>query len=64
MEMSDSAILAICVSASVSAYYVTAAATDMFMRWTRSKNIAAHGWPPKHVDADGDPVDLLEQEGE
>ena len=23
-------------------------------RYFRSKNIAAHGWPPEHCDADGD----------
>lgn len=23
-------------------------------RWLRSRNIVAQGWPPKHLDADGD----------
>lgn len=23
-------------------------------RWLRSRNIAARGWPPAHLDADGD----------
>ena len=23
-------------------------------RWIRHKNIAARGWPPAHLDADGD----------
>lgn len=26
----------------------------MWNRYMRSKNIAAHGWPPPHCDADGD----------
>lgn len=26
-------------------------------RWVRHLNIKAHGWPPAHLDADGDPVD-------
>lgn len=26
----------------------------MFNRWCRRKNIAEHGWPPEHLDADGD----------
>lgn len=25
-----------------------------FNRWMRSRNIAARGWPPAHLDADGD----------
>jgi hypothetical protein len=24
-------------------------------RYLRSRNIAARGWPPEHLDADGDP---------
>lgn len=23
-------------------------------RWIRHRNIVAHGWPPDHLDADGD----------
>lgn len=26
----------------------------MLNRWCRHKNIAAKGWPPPHLDADGD----------
>lgn len=26
----------------------------IFNRWMRSRNIAARGWPPEHLDADGD----------
>lgn len=26
----------------------------MFNRWCRTRNIAAKGWPPAHLDADGD----------
>ena len=26
----------------------------MHTRWVRSRNIARHGWPPPHCDADGD----------
>lgn len=26
-------------------------------RWIRHKNIAAKGWPPSHLDADGDPIE-------
>jgi hypothetical protein len=26
-------------------------------RWMRHLNIKAHGWPPAHLDADGDPVE-------
>lgn len=25
-------------------------------RWLRHKNIVARGWPPEHLDADGDVV--------
>ena len=25
-------------------------------RWIRHRNIVAQGWPPPHLDADGDPV--------
>jgi hypothetical protein len=25
-----------------------------FNRWIRSRNIASKGWPPPHLDADGD----------
>ena len=25
-------------------------------RYFRSKNIASQGWPPTHLDADGDPI--------
>ena len=28
----------------------------MYSRMLRSRNIAARGWPPAHLDADGDPV--------
>lgn len=32
-------------------------------RYFRSRNIAKHGWPPSHCDADGDfrPSDLKEE---
>lgn len=25
-------------------------------RWIRHRNIAVAGWPPEHLDADGDPI--------
>lgn len=27
-----------------------------FNRWMRHRNIKAHGWPPAHCNADGDPI--------
>jgi hypothetical protein len=60
--MSDWAVFFICASAAFATVWICDAAQDMFMRWTRSKNIAAHGWPPKHLDADGDPVSWLDDE--
>lgn len=29
-------------------------AFKFYNRWIRHKNIAAHGYPPPHLDADGD----------
>lgn len=26
-------------------------------RWIRHRNIVAQGWPPAHLDADGDPIE-------
>lgn len=59
--MSDASVFFVCVAVGFCTFYICYAAADIFMRWTRSRNIVAHGcvahgWPPEHVDADGDPV--------
>ena len=30
-------------------------------RWIRHRNIVAKGWPPAHLDADGDPIKKPEE---
>ena len=41
----------------LAAWLLTTASEIFFRlpnRWIRSRNIAARGWPPEHLDADGD----------
>ena len=35
---------------------ITASAVQLWQRMVRHMNIRAKGWPPKHVNADGDPI--------
>ena len=35
-------------------YYVCTTVSRMWGRWLRYLNVRKHGWPPEHLDADGD----------
>lgn len=37
-------------------YELVALPVKLVNRWIRHRNIIMQGWPPVHVDADGDPV--------
>jgi hypothetical protein len=36
------------------AYFFFNTVFRMYNRWVRHRNIKAAGWPPNHLDADGD----------
>ena len=42
------------VAAFFIAWLAAWAVVSPFRFWFRSRNIQAHGWPPDHLDADGD----------
>lgn len=63
--MNEVSIIAISAAAAIAIYCICATVQDVAMRWLRHKNIAAHGWPPIYLDADGESVDLdITQDGE
>lgn len=41
-----------CIAASTVSYPF-----KIINRWIRHRNIVAQGWPPVHLDADGDPIE-------
>lgn len=47
--MAGSPIITLCL-----VYMITVTPLRMWKAWLRSRNIRYAGWPPAHLDADGD----------